>query len=241
MPENQTADFIDQAHYERYTNNWETLVKNHEADTLPQAFRATEAERINFLNFSIDQVTALTAPGITLIKARFLAIPDASNVMRFSTTLFGLNADGEHLTKYYIPILPPPASAPATQSAEPAAGSETHITRQLAVDWLTAWVDAKAIQPTQFDTPNGILHGYDFEVRTLKDPLAAAQPTDGKGLFLNLGLHQDLYSPALAKIADLVVYINLLGSRTQGTLAGLPDDESFYNGGTPCPPKPMMS
>lgn len=241
MPENQTADFIDQDDYERYTTNWNDLVKNHEADTLPQAFQAAGVERINFLNFSIDQVTALTASKISLIKARFLAIPDDSKVMRFSTTLFGLNADGERLTEYFIPMPPTPASTLATQPAEPAAGSETHITRQLAIDWLTAWVDAKEVQPTQFDTPNGILHGYDFEVRTLKDPLAAAQPTDGKGLFLNLGLQQDLYSPALAKIADLVVYINVLGSRHQGTLTNLPDDESFYNGGTPCPPKPMMS
>jgi hypothetical protein len=240
MPENQAADFISQGDYDTYIDNWLALVASTDATALPQAFQVPEVNRINFLNFSIDQVTALTAPDVALIKARFLAIPDAADIMRFSTALFGLDADGKRLTEYYVP-LPPQAGPPTTQPTGSAAGAGTHITRKLTVEWLTAWDDTPTTSALFNVLPNATLRGYNFEVSALKDPLAAAQPTAGKGLYLNLGLHQDPYSPELAHTLDLVFYINTLGSRAQGTLAGLPEDESFYNAGMPCPPNATLS
>lgn len=239
MLENQAADSIDQNQYDTYTAAWLTLATDPTA--LPPAFQVPEVDCINFLNFTIDQVTALTAPGVTLIKARFLAIADDQNILRFSTALFGLDADSKRLTEYYVPM-PPLGGAPTTQPTGSGVGTNPHITRKEALEWLTAWDNTSPITPALFKVfSNTTLRGYNFEVGALKDPLAAAQPTDGKGLFLNLGLHHDPYSPDLAYILDLVFYINMLGSRAQGTLAGLPDDESFYNSGQPCPPKPMMS
>jgi hypothetical protein len=237
MPENQTANFITQEDYDTYTADWLTLAAD--ADKLPLAFQVPEVNRINFLNFTIDQVTALTEPGVALIKARFLAIEDDQKIKRFSTALFGLGADGNRLTEYYVP-LPPQAGGPTTQPASSGTSPNPHITRKQALEWLTAW-DGTATTPALFDTSGGTLRGYNFEVNTLKDPLAAAQPTDGKGLFLNLGLHHDPASPGIAQTLDLVFYVNMLGSRAQGTLDGLPQDESFYNGGHACPPQIMMS
>jgi hypothetical protein len=240
MPENQAADSITQDKYDDYIANWLSLVASTDHTALPKAFQIPEVNRINFLNFTIDQITALTAAEVTLIKARFLAIPDGSSIMRFSTAMFGLDADGKRLTEYYVPM-PPQAGPPATQPTGSAAESGTHITRKLAMEWLTAWADTPTSSALFKVSPDTALRGYNFEVSALKDPLAAAQPTDGKGLFLNLGLHQNPYSPDLAYTLDLVFYVNMLGSRAQGTLAGLPEDESYYNGGYPCPPNPMMS
>jgi hypothetical protein len=240
MPENQAADFISQGDYDTYIGNWLALVASTDATALPKAFQVPEVSRINFLNFSIDQVTALTAPDVALLKARFLAIPDDSKTMRFSTALFGLDADGKRLTEYYVPM-PPQAGGSTTEPTGSGTSPNPHITRKDALEWLTAWVDASAVTASLFSTPNGPLRGYNFGVSTLKDPLAAAQPTDGKGLFLNLGLHHDPTSPQIPQTLDLVLYINMLGSRTQGTLAGLPEDDSYYNGGHACPPQLMMS
>jgi len=240
MPENQAADSISQEDYDTYTANWLTLVNDPDPTALPKAFQIPEVSRINFLNFTLDQVTALVAPDVVTIKARFLAIADGANVLRFSTALFGLDADNKRLTDYYVP-LPPQAGGPTTEPASSGTGPNPHISRKDALEWLTAWVDANALTASLFSTPNGPLRGYNFGVGTLKDPLAAAQPTDGKGLFLNLGLHHDPTSPQIPQTLDLVLYINMLGSRTQGTLAGAPDDESYYNGGHGCPPQLMMS
>jgi hypothetical protein len=238
MPENQTADSITQDQYDTYTADWLTLATDSTA--LPLAFQVSEVNHINFLNFTIDQVNALVVSGVTLIKARFLAIEDDQKIKRFSTALFGLGADGNRLTEYYVP-LPPQAGGPTTQPASSGTSPNPHITRKQALEWLTAW-DNTPPTPALFQVaPNTTLRGYNFEVSALKDPLAAAQPTDGKGLFLNLGLHQNPYSPDLAYTLDLIFYVNMLGSRAQGTLAGLPEDESYYNGGHACPPQPMMS
>lgn len=240
MPENQAADSISQVQYDQYTTDWAKLVADGEA--LAQAFQASGVERINFLTFSIDQISSLVnAPGVALIKARFLYVTDEAASPYFSTTLFALDADGKRLSDYYIPSLPGLLPAAPAQPAGPAAGPDTRIARELALEWLTAWVNEEELVPSLFRTLNAPLKGYNFEVSTFEAPLAAAQPYAGKGLFLNLGLHQDPDSPEPHRMLDLVVYINRLDSRTQGTLAGLPNDESYYNSGMPCPPNSMMS
>jgi len=226
-------DTIDQNQYDQYTAAWAALIASGNNDTLQQAFQAPDGARLNFLNFSLDQVVALvTAPGVLSIKARFLLVPDAAGVPRFSLTLFATDTpaknDEESLSAYYIPTS---AVATTTQVVEPAPGPDTKISRPEAVAWLTAWATTEDFTTDIFTTDSGPLKGGNFEVSTFQDPLAAAPPYANKSLFLNLGLLADP-----EPTAALVVYIAPLGSRVQGSVEGLPTADSYYDNASYCPP-----
>lgn len=233
MPE--YPDTITQAQYDEYTANWAALIESGDNDALRQAFLAPNGARFTFLNFSLDQVVALvTAHGVLSIKARFLLMPEGASGSRFSVALFAADTPAKNtadpLTPYYIPT---PAPATTTQTVDPSSGPDTKIPRPEAVGRLTAWANTPASDFTTaiFTTDTGPLQGCNFEVSTLQDPLAAAPPYANKTLFLNLGLVQDP-----EPTANLVVYIGALGSRTQGSVKGLPGGDDYYNGGTLCPP-----
>lgn len=227
MPE--YPDTIDQDQYNLYTAAWETLVASKNNDLLQQAFQTPNGARLSFLNFSLDQILALVrTPGAHSIKARFLLMPDA----RASLTLFASDTaakdDVQCLSAYYIPT---EIVATTTQTVPPAPGPDTSISYDEANNLLTAWVNIDPFTTDLFTTESGPLKGGNFEVSTFQDPLAAAWPYAEKSLFLNLGLIQDP-----EPTAALFVYIAPLGSRTQGSAAGLPIDGSFYDQVQLCPP-----
>lgn len=231
MPEYPNT--IDQHQYDQYTADWARLIHNRDNDELRQAFEAPNGARLNFLNFSLDQIVALvTTPGVRSIKARFLLMPDAAGASRFSLALFADDTpakdDSHRLSPYYIPT---PAVATTAQTVEPAPGPNTQIPRSEAVDWLTAWATTQDFTTDIFTTDYGPLQGGNFEVSTLQDPLAAAPLYADKSLFLNLGL-----KPDPEPTAALVVYIAPLGSRVQGSVVGLPAGEVYYDKNDLCPP-----
>ncbi len=228
-------DFITPEQYDQYTAAWAALIDSGDATALEQAFEAPGGARLNFLNFSLDQIVALvTAPGVRSIKARFLLMPSPASGSRFSVALFAADTPAkdtsEPLTPYYIPT---PAPATTTQTVEPAPGPSTQLPRAEAVRWLSDWANTTPQDFTTdiFTTDSGPLQGGNFEVSTFQDPLAAAPPYADKTLFLNLGLIQDP-----EPTADLVVYIGALGSRTQGSIEGLPTGDDYYDGLGLCPP-----
>lgn len=234
MPEN--PDFITPKQYRDYQAAWEELITQKDDDAFREAFRVADAPRLNFLNFSLDQVVALvTAPGVHSIKARFLLRPASEGLPRFSVALFASDtpahdADVEPLSPYYIPT----AAAPTTtQAVEPAPGPDTKTPYVEAYQWLTEWVNTTTDDFTTeiFNTDSGPLLGGNFEVSTLQDPLAAAPPYANKSLFLNLGLMADP-----EPTAALVVYIAPLGSRMQGSVEGLPTGDVYYDHTSLCPP-----
>lgn len=229
----ENPDFITPDQYKQYAAAWEELIASRNNDLLQQAFQAPNGARLNFLNFSLDQIVALvTASGVRSIKARFLLMPDAAGVSRASLTLFASDTpakdDTKSLSEYYIPTS---AAAATTQTVEPAPGPGTSIPYEEALRWLADWVKTDEFNTEIFNTDVGPLKGLNFEVSTFQDPLAAASPYEDKSLFLNLGLIQDP-----EPTAALVVYIAALGSRTQGSLEGLPSDGAYYDNGTYCPP-----
>jgi len=225
-----SSDSISQQQYDQYTADWAALIHNGNDDALEQAFRVPRVGRITFLTFSIDQILALvSAAEVSHIKARFLLLPEAAGVARFSATLFATDATGERLSEYYIPTS---AAATTTQPVKPSPGPSTRIPQAVALSWLTDWVAASLLTTALFTTPSGPLQGCSFEVSTFQDPLAAALPYAGQSLFFNLGL-----GTTESELApELVVYINALGSRTQGSIRGLPTDDSFYDSSSRCPP-----
>jgi hypothetical protein len=228
----ENPDFITPDQYQQYTAAWEELIASRNNDLLQEAFRAPNGARLNFLNFSLNQIVALvTVPGVRSIKARFLIMPDAAGVSRASLTLFAADTpakdDAKTLSAYYVPTL---AAATTTQTVEPAPGPTTQITYEQAQGWLAAWVNTEDFNTEIFTTDVGPLKGFNFEVSTFQDPLAAAPPYEDKSLFLNLGLIQDP-----EPTAALVVYIAPLNSRTQGSIEGLPDG-GYYDQGNYCPP-----
>lgn len=230
MPEN--PDFITEQQYHEYQDAWLALIKNADNEALREAFRAPQFDRLTFLPFSPDQIAALVAtPGVGSIKARFLLLPESAAPPRFSVALFasdgGPDTADKCLSEYYIPT---PAAATTAPRVEPSPGPDTKIPRSEAVQWLNDWLKAE-LTTEIFNTDFGPLQGGNFEVSTFQDPLAAAWPYADKSLFLNLGLISDP-EPTSA----LVVYIAPLSSRTQGSMAGLPDDDSYYDGGQLCPP-----
>ena len=232
MPESQDAGFINQTQYNQYTAAWLELLNSGSDDALRLAFQAPSGARINFSIFSIDQILALvSAADVALIKARFLLMPDAAGQSRFSVALFAVDASGHRLTDYYIPTQ---AAASTTQAVIPSTEPSTEIPSEEALRWLTDWVAASALATALFATSHGPMHGYNFEVSTFQDPLAGGQPYDDKSLFLNCGLNTE----AGATLLVLVVYVGLTGSRAQGSLAGIPEDGTFYDNGTSCPPSP---
>jgi hypothetical protein len=231
MPEN--PNFITPDQYQQYTTAWEELIASRNNDLLQEAFRAPNGARLNFLNFSLDQIVALvTAPGVRSIKARFLLVPDAASGPCASLTLFAADTpakdDTKTLSAYYVPTS---TAATTTQTVEPAPGPTTQITYEQAQSWLAAWVNTQDFNTEIFTTDVGPLKGFNFEVSTFQDPLAAAPPYEDKSLFLNLGL-----VPDPEPTAALVVYIAALNSRTQGSIEGLPTDGGYYDGGQSCPP-----
>jgi len=235
MPEN--PDFITPDQYKQYTAAWEDLITSGDNSLLQQAFQAPNGARLNFLNFSLDQIVALvTTAGVHSIKARFLLVPESADVSRASLTLFASDTaardaaedDAASLSEYYVPTS---AVATTTQTVEPAPGPGTKIPYVEAQSWLTDWVNTNKFNTEIFTTDSGPLKGFNFEVSTFQDPLAAAPPYAEKSLFLNLGI-----IPDPEPTAALVVYIAALGSRTQGSVAGLPIDGAYYDGGQLCPP-----
>lgn len=236
MPNLTEPGNISPEQYQEYADAWIKLVDSGNQDALTQAFQLPEVARLNFLTFSIDQVVALvSAADAHTIKARFLLIPDeATGRSRFSATLFATDADNKTVTDYYLPTQAP--TPPATTGQVATTNESTKLPREEAVRWLTDWVDARALLPAFFASSHGPMHGYNYELSTFTDPLAAAAPYDGKVLFLNLGLEPLLDGQAATQLCNLVVYINLSASRTQGSVAGLPADESFYDKGDVCPP-----
>jgi hypothetical protein len=228
MPE--YPDSITKEQYDQYIADWATLISSGNNDLLQQAFEAPNGARLNFLNFSLDQIVALvTTPGVRSIKARFLLMPDAAGVPRFSLALFADDTpakdDSHRLSPYYIPT---PAVATTAQTVESALGPNTSISYDEALGWLTEWVNADPFDTDIFTTDSGPLKGFNFEVSTFQDPLAAAPPYAEKSLFLNLGL-----IPDPEPTAALFVYIAPLGSRS---VAGLPIDGTYYDMGNACPP-----
>jgi hypothetical protein len=231
MPENPA--YITPTQYKQYAAAWKELIGGGNTDLLQQAFEAPNGARLNFLNFSLDQIVALvTTPDVRSIKARFLLMPDTAGVPRASLTLFAADTpakdDAKSLSEYYIPTS---AAATTTQTVEPAPGPDTSIPYARGVSWLTDWADTKDFTTEIFNTDVGPLQGLNFEVSTFQDPLAAAPPYADKSLFINLGL-----IPDPEPTAALVVYIAALGSRTQGSVEGLPSDRTYYDKGDYCPP-----
>ncbi len=230
MQEANDSESISPEQYETYSVAWRELIHSANDDELAQAFQTPASERSNFLTFSIDQIRALvSAVGAALIKARFLLMPDATGQARFSVTLFAVDAKGDPLSAYYIPTQLAATTAQAVESSDE---PSTQITPAEALHWLTDWVEADALATAMFTTSHGPLHGYNFEVSTFKDPLAEAHPYDEKNLFLNCGLRTETE----ITLITLVVYISQIGSRVQGSLAGIPGDGPFYDTGLPCPP-----
>jgi hypothetical protein len=229
----ENPDFITLDQYKQYTAAWEELIASRNNELLQQAFQAPTGARLNFLNFSLDQIVALvTMPGVHSIKARFILMPDAAGVSRASLTLFASDTpakdDAKSLSEYYITTS---AAATTTQTVEPAPGPDTKIPYEEAMRWLADWVRTNDFNTEIFTTDSGPLKGFNFEVSTFQDPLAAAPPYEDKSLFLNLGLIQDP-----EPTAALVVYIAPLNSRTQGSIEGLPTDGDYYDQGDMCPP-----
>lgn len=235
MPNTDNSGTISPEQYQDYTAAWTELVAAANPDALTQAFELPGVARLNFLTFSIDQLLALvSAAGAHSIKARFLLMPAAPDQSRFTTTLFAVDVDNKCVSDYYVPTQAPAVAAAAGQAVAP--GESPKLPREEAVRWLTDWVKAPALLPAFFTTSHGPMHGYNFELGTFTDPLAAAQPYEGKVLFLNLGLEALSDAAVTAQVCNLVVYINLLDGRQQGSVEGLPADESFYDHGSVCPP-----
>jgi hypothetical protein len=231
MPE--YPDTITQEQYHRYTADWAALISHGDNEGLRKAFQLPDVARLNFLNFSLDQVVALvTTPNVRSIKARFLLMSDVPEGPRVSLTLFACDTPAKDdlacLSAYYIPT---GAAATTTQTVEPASGPDTEITYREAHRWLTDWVNTEDFTTDIFNTDAGPLQGFNFEVSTFQDPLAAAPPYADKSLFLNLGL-----IPDPEPTAALFVYIAALGSRAQGSVEGMPDDGGYYDQANYCPP-----
>lgn len=238
MPDIGDSGSISPEQYQDYADAWTALIASGNQDALTQAFQLPEVARLNFLTFSIDQVSKLvSAAGAHTIKARFLLLPSAADQPRFSATLFATDADNKCVSDYYVPTQ---ALAAADTGVATALAESTKLSREIAVRWLTEWVNTPALLPACFITGHGPMHGYNFELSTFADPLAAAQPYEGKSLFLNLGLEALPDEPVADQVCNLVVYINLLNGRKQGSVAGLPNDDSFYNHGSACPPASFM-
>ncbi|GAA4031132.1 hypothetical protein GCM10022409_14210 [Hymenobacter glaciei] len=211
------------------------------------------ANRLPAVYFPVMQVVELvSAVGVQSIRARFVVLRDEKNHPHFSVVMYAAGANDTVLSSYYLATrywsskpgtsvaysgpMAPKYSRDAPKHALPVA---------LANYWVGNWGNAVRYptSPALFTSAGQPLHGYNFALSDLMDPLRGLGEFKDQVLAMSFGLHTFLNSNGTidAPVATLGLMLRMVNTSAKdeagvGDEAGAGDDA--YDVGTPCPPAP---
>jgi hypothetical protein len=216
---------LTQEQFDQYSAKWLEVVENANPADLQSCLAASTSNKLLwFVSFPIQRIVQLVSVvGGQRIKARFLVIPQQDE-LHFTIALFVTGAQDARLSAYYVADTPPQPQ-----------GLEAQVPHDLVKTWLNNWHQLATVTPDLFQTADGPLRGYSFELADFLEPLFRVQPFAEQQMHLNFGLHE-YYSPtpvneALTRTFGLA--LRIYDSNSQDALAS---SEPIFDVSMPCPP-----
>ena len=154
--------------------------------------------RLAGVSFPVMQIVELvSAVGVLGIRARFVVLLDKQQP-RFSVALYAAGANDTVLSSYYLAerywlpgASPLPTSVP--QRSKLSRDVPKHVLPvSLAAYWLANWNDVPNRYPTSaalFTSAGQAMHGYNFALSDLMDPLRGLNEYKDQVLVMSFGLH----------------------------------------------------
>ena len=204
--------------------------------------------RLSGVAFPVMQIVELvSAVGVQSIRARFVVLLDKQQLPRFSVVLYAAGANDTVLSSYYLATrywLPEAETAPANtapQRSKLGRDVPKHaLPVALAAYWLANWnavPNRYATSAALFTSADQPMHGYNFALSDLMDPLRGLNEYKDQVLVMSFGLHTFLNFNG--KVDAPVPTFGLMLQMTNQSLedeAGAGDNA--FDVGVPCPPGP---
>ena len=229
------------------TDLWDAICKAGGADLTNCLLTPNTAVRLKGLSFSVMQIVELvSAVGVQSIRARFVVLRDEKNHPHFSVAMYAVGANDVVLSSYYLArrywllqagsdtAYVPPGPLQLNLDAPKHA-----LPKALAEYWAANWADTKhyPTSPALFTSAGQPLHGYNFALSDLMDPLRGLHSFGNQVLAMTFGLHTFLNFNGQVDVP--VATLGLMLQMTDISDKDNPgaDDDSF-DVGMPSPPAP---
>jgi hypothetical protein len=224
---------------------WDTVCRASGADLTNCLLASGNSGRLEGLTFSVMQIAELvSAVGAQSIRARFVVLRDEGNNPRFSVAMYAAGANDVVLSSYYLARrywLPEAGTAyvrPAALRLKRDAPKHA-LPKGLAEYWVASWADAERYPTSSalFTSAGQPLHGYNFALSDLMDPLRGLNAFNNQVLTMTFGLHTALnFNGKIdAPVATLGLMLRIASLTDKDVEDGGGD---AFDVGMPSPPAP---